>query len=146
MSDATWKVQASVKTPSGTLVNIRGDNGAELLAGVEYVIANAEKIVSLEAALGGVANVAAGLGGTVVEHQASPPVTPAAAPWQAPASSPAPQASAAPATGAPIDQFGKPMVYKTGVSKATGNAWKAWMGDYPKDDPQGKQVPPQWIR
>lgn len=46
---------------------------------------------------------------------------------------------------APLDQFGKPMVWKTGTSKA-GKPYKGWFGDYQRGDARGDQVPPQWVR
>lgn len=67
-----WSVQVSVKTPAGTLVNLRGDNSQQVEAELDWVIGHADKIVQAEQAFAGVATVAAAAGGQVVSQQSQP--------------------------------------------------------------------------
>lgn len=152
-----WRVQISPKLADGTLVNVRAETGEELLQTLAYLKANAAHITSFGAAIQAVSTVQGQLGGEVVAQTV--PTQPAyqqpAQPVQqtynnhAAASAYSPPAPAGAPGPAPLDQFGKPMKFVTGTTKSgpkAGQQWKAWMGDYPKDDPQGKQVEPQWLR
>jgi len=136
MSTETWAVQVSVKTPSGSMVNLRGDNVAELEEILDAFMEKvAAKVGPLEQTLGAVATVGAAFPGAQVTTQASAPAPQASAP----------QAAGAPGP-APIDRNGKPMIWKTGTSKASGKAWKGWFPDYAKGDPAGAGIEVQWVR
>jgi hypothetical protein len=61
MSDATWKVQASVKTPKGTLINLRADNPAELDQEIAAIMSRVPALLALEQQLTAAGTVAAAL-------------------------------------------------------------------------------------
>ena len=139
----SWVLQASPKI-GDTLINIRADEPGAFFALIEQVVANADKLAGLGPALSGVAAAAQGLGGQVVQHEATPP-----APYQQPVvtspapSTPAPPAPAAPAgSTAPICQHG-PMTYRSGTGR-NGKAWQAYFCPAPKGAPD--QCEPKWIR
>jgi hypothetical protein len=50
-NDASWKLQISVKTPSGTLINCRGEHSQEILGQLAWVQENAGQILATEQAL-----------------------------------------------------------------------------------------------
>lgn len=131
-----WKVQVSTKIgPNGvTMVNFRGDTVEEVAAQIDLFN---DLSVVIGQQLTAIAD-AAGAGGAVGA------VFPQSQQVQQERTSPAPQAPAAqgPAAHGPVDQFGKPMVHRTG--NGAKGPWGGWFGDYPKGDPQGAQVKPIW--
>jgi hypothetical protein len=136
-------------------VVVRADTPAEA---TQYLTALGNQGVFAVAAevaaeFAGVFNTKKGLGGTPIAVEPAPtgwgniaPAAPVANQTFQQAAAPQGYAPSAPAqAGAPLDQFGKAMKYvesKPGAAKQ----WKAWMGDYSRDDPKDKQVSPQWIR
>lgn len=76
VANEDWLVQVSVKLNDGTLVNMRSDSPDELWQIVDNVVANADKITTLNSHLGAVDNVASVLGGNVQTHEAAPPREP----------------------------------------------------------------------
>jgi len=132
-------------------VVVRADTPAEA---TQYLTALGNQGVFAVAAevaaeFAGVFTTSKGLGAAPVAVEPAPAgwgnAAPAAQATYRQASAPQGFAPSAPAqAGAPLDQFGKPMKYvesKPGAAKQ----WKAWMGDYSRDDPKDKQVSPQWI-
>jgi hypothetical protein len=100
------------------------------------------------------AQVTAGetLGAREVESQytapppAAPPAPAPASPWGQSRSAPVGSAPAS-QSSAPLDPFGKPMVWRQGISKSTGKDYKGWFADYPKGQtPNGQDIPPMFVR
>ena len=79
MSNEDWRIQISPKTPSGTLINVRGNTAEEvqaLLSGVQELVV---LIVGLENALGAVHNLSPLLTGSSIapptQAQSLPPAS-----------------------------------------------------------------------
>jgi hypothetical protein len=111
---ANTAYQANFKTPSGALLNVYAENGAEfdeLLDAFEGFI---PKIAAIESLLAGAGNVA----------QAAAVARPTQQP--APQEAPAPAAIGTPADG-PVCEHGEPAkVIPAGVSKATGRPYRSF--------------------
>lgn len=122
-----WRIQISPKTPSGALINIRGNTPEEISALIGGVQELAIEILALEKVLGGVVTLAPLSTGTTTGF-----------PTQPPASSPVLPASPPVASGPTCIHGARK--YKTGNS-AKG-PWTAWMCPTPKDTPD--QCPPVW--
>lgn len=123
-TDSNWKVQASPKTPSGTLVNVRGESAEAFKEALDIATAHAGDIASLEALLGGAANAAQGFA------------------TQTPQSAPQPQATPAPAANGKTCAHGA-MVWRTG-SSAKG-PWGGHFCPLPKER-KAEQCEPVWDR
>ena len=104
--EAPWLLQVSVKTPAGTLINVRGMEGMDIAAGLAAISGISEQVTALEEkfrpvvpqALQGVAQ----------------PVAPAQSQYQQP-------------QGGPQCQCGFPAKYvKGGVSKKTNRPYQAF--------------------
>lgn len=128
MSD-NWKIQISPKTPSGTLINIRGETPEEvqaLLTGVHELIV---LVVGIEQAFAGVTTVAPLSTGLST-------VTPSSQVYSGTAFPSTPPVAPAP-SGSPTCIHG-PRVYKTGSKN--GKTWVAWMCNTPKGTPDQCQA------
>ena len=126
-----WKIQVSPKTPSGTLINIRGETPEEvqaLLAGVHELVV---LVVGLEQAFAGVHKVAPLSTGDSTQTQAGQVFTDKAFPST-------PPVAQAP-TGGPTCIHG-PRKFMTG--NKNGKQWSSWMCNTPKGTPD--QCPPVW--
>ena len=130
-----WKLQVSLKTPAGTLINVRADNPGELASELDFVITKAGQIVEAEQAFTGTANVAASLGAQDIQTQAQG-APQQQQPWgndgyqqqQAPSFAPqqqqAPQ-QAAPQGPAPSCLHGQ-MTFREGTGRQSGKPYKAY--------------------
>ena len=129
MSEESWKLQVSFKTPVGSLINVRAATGAELgiLLGDISDEELSTQISAIEGKLG-LAHTLAPLGIT--------PSTPAQTPL---ASSPAGSVPpASPTSLAPTCVHG-PRTFKSGVSKA-GKPYQMWSCSQPKGATQCEAV------
>jgi hypothetical protein len=142
-----WKLQVSLKTPAGTLINVRADNPGELASELDFVITKAGQIVEAEQAFTGTANVAGALGAQNIQTQAQAPQQQN---WgndgyqQQPPPAFAPQQQAAPAAPqgpAPSCVHGQ-MQYRTG--NGAKGPWQAYFCPTPKGTPNQCQA--QFIR
>ena len=132
MNNEDWKIQISPKTPSGTLINIRGNTPEEvqeLLGGVQELVV---LIVGLEQAIGGVTAVAPLSTGTSTTTQPAQDFSGQGFPST-------PPVATAPVAQGPTCAHGA-RVHKTGVG-AKG-PWSAWMCPTPKGTVG--QCPPAW--
>lgn len=123
-TDASWKIQVSPKTPQGTLVNVRGDNGDEIRAGLAAVGSLAGDIASTEALLTGAGTAAAVLAAPTADEAQAQQFQ-----QQAP---PQPQVPVGGQVAPPTCPHG-PRVFKSGVG-AKG-PWAAYFCSEPKGTP-----------
>lgn len=145
MTDETAALTATLKFGGGYAdpwLVVRADT-AEELVGLLQQAAQAGAVATLAQSAveaQAVYTAARSLGAKPVAVEAAPQAAPPTPPWQPPQqaapTSPAPSAPAAPApaaapAGAPTCQHG-PMVWRTGVSKKTGQPWQAWMCSAPR--------------
>ena len=124
-----WKLQVSIKTPAGDLINIRGNTADELSVLMEGIGDYAVQIAATQRLLAG-AYTAAPLGMT-----STTPVT------ELPPSSQPTQVQAQPDTGTsgPTCLHGA-RKYKSGVSAKTGNPYAMWVCPLPQGVDQCKPV------
>jgi hypothetical protein len=66
-----WKIQVSPKLTDGTLINLRAETPEEAEALFQWAFNKADAIIKTVGAFGAVNNVAAGLGGQVVQQETS---------------------------------------------------------------------------
>ncbi|HET8768704.1 MAG TPA: hypothetical protein VFM86_15365 [Pedococcus sp.] len=66
-----WKIQVSPKLTDGTLINLRAETPEEAEALFQWAFNKADAIIKTVSAFGAVNNVAAGLGGQVVQQETS---------------------------------------------------------------------------
>ena len=122
MSNENWKIQISPKTPSGTLINIRGETPEEvqaLLAGVHELVI---LVVGLEQAFAGVTTVAPLSTGPSTVTQFSTPSSTQAFP------------STPPVAQAPLPTCSHgERKFLTG--NKNGKQWSMWACPTPKDAP-----------
>lgn len=121
-----WKIQVSPKSPSGTLINIRGNTPEEisaLIGGIQELVV---EVVALEKALGAVTTLAPLSTGTTTAFPTAPPISVQAPPT-------------APASSGPTCVHGA-RKYVTG--KSARGPWQAWMCPTPKDSPD--KCDPVW--
>lgn len=136
-----WKAQVSVKTGAGTLINLRGDDVADLKNTVEEFVEHVAALIpEVESSIGAVGNVAQAFpGARVIATEPAP-------------SASAPPAQAAPGgaheikqdkygntfefnhPAAPITPQGLTAVLKRGTSKQ-GKSYARW------EDPRGRWIP-----
>jgi hypothetical protein len=135
-TDASWKIQVSPKTPSGTLINVRGDSGEEVKVGLEQVGAIAGTIATTEALLTGAGAAAAG--GLVTP---APVADEAQAQQFAPPQTNAPVANNGGQVAPPTCPHG-PRTFKSGVG-AKG-PWAAYFCAAAKGTPGA--CDPQWVK
>ena len=117
MSD-DFKIQLNFKTPKGTLINLRANNGAELDGQIEYLASRLAVIFAAEQELTTTGTVAAGMPLAPPNQQPAQPVpTPPAAvaqitnPWAQPQTQPAPATWGAPQTAAPLPAPSQPVPF-----------------------------------
>lgn len=126
-----WKIQVSPKTPSGTLINIRGETPEEvqaLLSGVHELVV---LITGLEQAFGAVGALSPLSTGGSTANQEGQTSSDKAFPSKPPVVlSP---------SGSPTCIHG-PRTFKTGVKN--GRTWSSWMCPTPKGTPD--QCQPVW--
>ena len=122
-----WKLQVSYKTPSGDLINVRGNSAEELSVNLESIGDYATQIASVGKLIAGA-------------HALSPLSTPSftSAVEQAPSSS-AGWAPPASATSGPTCPHGA-RIHKSGVAKATGKPYAMWVCPLPQGPEQCKPV------
>ena len=115
--------QLNIKTPNGTLINLRATTGFELDEQISAIVQRATDIADLEQHLGVVGTLSnAGLKPQPVA--AAPTVAASGHAYGAPVAAPAP---AAPAAGAPVCDHGLVMRHvPAGISKSTGKPYKAF--------------------
>lgn len=102
-----FRIQVNFKTPTGTLINLRADSGAEMDGMFEYLASRLGVIMAAEQELSGTGAAAAGLplAPPAQQMQAQPAPQPPMQPqWgqQAPATSAAPSTWGAPQMPAPL--------------------------------------------
>lgn len=122
-----WKLQVSYKTPSGDLINVRGDSAEELSVNLESIGDYATQIASVGKLIAG-AHVASPLS-TPSFTQEQAPTPPSNTSWAPPAS----------ATSGPTCQHGQ-RVHKSGVAKASGKPYSMWVCPLPQGHDQCKPV------
>jgi hypothetical protein len=124
MSD-DYKLQVSIKTPAGTMVNIRANDGDELAAGIRQTTDNLPGITELEALAGAVQTV----NNAFQPSAQAPQSAPAQAQQQAPAAVPG---RWVPDGGIPVCEHG-PFVYNSG--NKNGAVWEGYFCPAQKGDP-----------
>lgn len=108
--EAPWLLQVSIKTPAGTLINVRGMEGIDVLAGLAAVRGMAKDIVEVEQAFHPAAAIA----------QPQPQ-------QQYPQAPPPQQPQQQPQGNAPTCQCGYPAKFVPGgISKKTNRPYKAF--------------------
>jgi hypothetical protein len=123
MNNDDWKLQVSYKTPSGDMINVRANTADELSVLLEGIGDYSPQIASVQKLLTGAYNVA-------------PLSTPASTPATTPKVSSVPdQAKAA----SPTCMHG-PRVFKSGISKKTGQPYAFWSCPQPMGADQCKPV------
>lgn len=130
-----WKIQVSPKTPSGTLINIRGNTPEEvqeLLGGVQELVT---LVVGLEQSFAGVHNAAPLSTGPSTQIVPDQPSTAQGFPSTPPVTAP----PSNPAASGPTCMHGA-RKYITGTKN--GKTWAMWACPTPKDAPD--KCSPQW--
>ena len=132
-----WKIQVSPKLSDGTLINLRAETPEEAEALFQWAFNKADAIAKTVGAFNGVNNVAAGLGGQVVQQETAPQAS-----WSQQGS----QQSAAPSPPPGGDHrcVHGPREYKDFTSKA-GKHIKMWACTA-KHLPREQQCDPEWVR
>jgi hypothetical protein len=133
-----WSAQVSIKTPAGTLINLRGERGEQVEAQLAWITGVAPAIVAAEAAFAGVATVAQSFPGAQVVQQDGPSWSQQGSQQAAPQAAPAQPAPPAQGFGGPptkYDLSGPPgpaprcvhaaMEWRHRTSKA-GKEYKGW--------------------
>lgn len=123
MNNDEWKLQVSYKTPSGDMINIRANTADELSVLLEGIGDYSPQIAAVQKLLTGAYNVA---------PLSTPSSTPSIKP---PVSSVPDQAKAA----SPTCIHG-PRVYRSGISKKTGQPYAFWSCPQPQGVDQCKPV------
>jgi len=123
MNNDDWKLQVSYKTPSGDMINVRANTADELSVLLEGIGDYSPQIAAVQKLLTGAYNVA---------PLSTPSSTPSIKP---PVSSVPDQAKAA----SPTCIHG-PRVYRSGISKKTGQPYAFWSCPQPQGADQCKPV------
>jgi len=123
MNNEDWKLQVSYKTPSGDMINVRANTADELSVLLEGIGDYSPQIAAVQKLLTGAYNVA---------PLSTPSSTPSIKP---PVSSVPDQAKAA----SPTCIHG-PRVYRSGISKKTGQPYAFWSCPQPQGVDQCKPV------
>lgn len=123
--EAPWLLQVSFKTPSGTLINVRGMEGIDVAAGLAALQGIADQIKHTEDLFGGQHALQVGLGARPVAPQPTPQPQ-----FQQPN---IPGGTQNP----PLCAHGQPAKFVAGgISKKTGRAYRAF---WACAQPQGMQ-------
>ena len=123
MNNDDWKLQVSYKTPSGDMINVRANTADELSVLLEGIGDYSPQIAAVQKLLTGAYNVA---------PLSTPSSTPSTKP---PVSSVPDQAKAA----SPTCIHG-PRVFRSGISKKTGQPYAFWSCPQPQGADQCKPV------
>ena len=123
MNNDDWKLQVSYKTPSGDMINVRANTADELSVLLEGIGDYSPQIAAVQKLITGAYNVA---------PLSTPSSTPSIKP---PVSSVPDQAKAA----SPTCIHG-PRVYRSGISKKTGQPYAFWSCPQPQGADQCKPV------
>jgi hypothetical protein len=123
MNNEDWKLQVSYKTPSGDMINVRANTADELSVLLEGIGDYSPQIAAVQKLITGAYNVA---------PLSTPSSTPATTP---PVSSVPDQAKQA----SPTCIHG-PRVFRSGVSKKTGQPYAFWSCPQPQGADQCKPV------
>ncbi len=123
MNNEDWKLQVSYKTPSGDMINVRANTADELSVLLEGIGDYSPQIAAVQKLITGAYNVA---------PLSMPSSTPATTP---PVSSVPDQAKQA----SPTCIHG-PRVFRSGVSKKTGQPYAFWSCPQPQGADQCKPV------
>ena len=123
MNNDDWKLQVSYKTPSGDMINVRANTADELSVLLEGIGDYSPQIASVQKLLTGAYNVA-------------PLSTPASIPATTPKVSSVPDQAK---TASPTCMHG-PRVFKSGISKKTGQPYAFWSCPQPMGADQCKPV------
>ena len=123
MNNDDWKLQVSYKTPSGDMINVRANTADELSVLLEGIGDYSPQIAAVQKLLTGAYNVA-----PLSTPSSTPSITP-------PVSSVPDQAKAA----SPTCIHG-PRVYRSGISKKTGQPYAFWSCPQPQGADQCKPV------
>lgn len=123
MNNDDWKLQVSYKTPSGDMINIRANTADELSVLLEGIGDYSPQIAAVQKLLTGAYNVA-----PLSTPSSTPSITP-------PVSSVPDQAK----TASPTCIHG-PRVFRSGISKKTGQPYAFWSCPQPQGADQCKPV------
>ena len=129
MSAEEWKLQVSIKTPAGDLINIRANTAEELSVLLEGISDYSTQIAATQKMVHGAYNVAP-LATTTSTVDNPPWATSAPAPTVAPS-----------ATGlsSPTCVHG-PRKFLSGISKKNGKPYRMWVCQQPQDQGQCSPV------
>jgi hypothetical protein len=127
MSEENWKLQVSVKAPSGDLINIRAQTPDELSVLLEGISDFSAQIAATHKMIVGAYNVAP-LGTTISTADTPPWAT------SAPVQTSVPSATN---LSSPTCVHG-PRKFKSGVSPRTGNPYAMWVCPQPQGADQCK--------
>jgi len=130
-----WSAQVSIKTPAGTLINLRGERGEQVEAQLAWITGVAPAIVAAEAAFAGVATVAQSFPGAQVVQQDGPSWSQQGSQQAAPQAAPAQPAGKTCVHG--------PMVYREG--NGAKGPWKAYFCPLPQAR-KAEQCQPEFLR
>jgi hypothetical protein len=123
MNNDDWKLQVSYKTPSGDMINVRANTADELSVLLEGIGDYSPQIASVQKLLTGAYNVA-------------PLSTPSSTPATTPKASSVPDQAK---TASPTCIHG-PRVFRSGISKKTGQPYAFWSCPQPQGADQCKPV------
>ena len=123
MSNEDWKLQVSYKTPSGDMINVRANTADELSVLLEGIGDYSPQIAAVQKLIVGAYNVA-------------PLSTPSSTPSTTPPVSSVPDQAK---TASPTCIHG-PRVFRSGISKKTGQHYAFWSCPQPQGADQCKPV------
>jgi len=123
MNNEDWKLQVSYKTPSGDMINVRANTADELSVLLEGIGDYSPQIAAVQKLLTGAYNVA-------------PLSTPSSTPSTTPPVSSVPDQAK---TASPTCIHG-PRVFRSGISKKTGQPYAFWSCPQPQGADQCKPV------
>jgi hypothetical protein len=123
MNNEDWKLQVSYKTPSGDMINVRANTADELSVLLEGIGDYSTQIVAVQKLLTGAYNVA-------------PLSTPSSTPSTPPPVSSVPDQAK---TASPTCIHGA-RIFRSGISKKTGQPYAFWSCPQPQGADQCKPV------
>jgi len=127
MVNDDWKMQVSYKTPTGDLINVRGNTADELSVNLEAIGDYATQIAATQAKIAGAFTLNPSSTSSSTESTTPSPYSP--------------QVSAPPAfaSSGPTCPHGS-RVHKSGVSSKTGKPYSMWVCPLPQGPEQCKPV------